>query len=166
MPRSPARLIAASTAQVPGTASGRSGDRKEEQMRRAFKLATVFTGAAAIAGGYGPAALAATTQAATIPHQECGANNGGISNWVHLYYPNDDHPAECFHGTGGSSTRTTIASFCPGNNFGYFDGIGTPVRAFFGGQGRHPVSYWFSRPGDLRSTDMTMSFWSGHSKCT
>jgi hypothetical protein len=72
-------------------------------MRRSFKLATVFTGAAALAGGYGPTALAATTQATEVhpdigPARECLANNGGVSNWVHLYYPNDDHPAMCIGG--------------------------------------------------------------------
>jgi hypothetical protein len=88
-------------------------------MRRSFKVATVFTGAAALAGEYGPTALAATT--AVHPDftvQECGANDDGVSNWVHLYYPADDHPAECIGGaTSYHSERGTIASFCPGNNF-------------------------------------------------
>lgn len=43
-------------------------------MRRSFKVATVFAGTAALAGGDGPTALAATTQATTagIKGEPCG----------------------------------------------------------------------------------------------
>jgi hypothetical protein len=118
-------------------------------MRRSFRVATVFTGAAALAGGYGPAALAAATQttaaAAGPVAQVCAANNDGVSHYMHFYYPNDDHPAECFHGLGRTGAGATIASFCPGTYGGVLHGSVSHVGVslpFGPGQGRHPVSYW------------------------
>jgi hypothetical protein len=126
-------------------------------LRRSFKVATVFTGAAALAGGGGPAALAATQAAVPQPAytaEECGANDGGVSHWVHLYYPNDDHPAECLGGTTTShAVGAIVASFCPGNNSGFFtasyNGVeidtvtGSPERfGWIGGDGRVGVSYY------------------------
>jgi hypothetical protein len=133
-------------------------------MRRSFKLATAFTGVAALSGGYGPTALAATTPAAAvhpdIGNRVCGANNGGVSNWVHLYYPNNNHPAECFGGAGGTPVNATIASFCPGNNNGDFlaDGIVSPVT-FHHSSGRNNI-------GTMHISYLYISNWSGHAKCT
>ena len=85
-------------------------------------MATVFTGVAAIAGGLGPTALAATTKPAvplaTHTTAECGANTGGVSKWLHLFYPNNDHPAECTHGSGFEAAKGTITAYCPGNTWG------------------------------------------------
>jgi hypothetical protein len=142
-------------------------------LRRSFKVATVFTGAAALAGGYGPTALAATAQTTAvhpdIANQECGANDDGISNWVHLYYPNDDHPAECYHGAGSTPAGATIASFCPGNNkgevFGSVDGVTSPFP-FGAGDGRHPVSWYDGYAGNYHVTGIYIIGWSGDAKCT
>jgi hypothetical protein len=80
-------------------------------MRRSFKVTTVFTGAAAVVGGYGPTALAATTQPAAVhpnigPARECGANNG-VSNWVYFYYLYNKHPAMCIGGAGVGNSKCT-----------------------------------------------------------
>lgn len=107
-------------------------------MRRSFQVATVFTGVAAIAGGFGPAALAATTKTpdagitptkagptalapttknvtpAATTTTECGANTGGVSRWAHIFYPNNDHPAECIHGSGTVAATGNITAICPG----------------------------------------------------
>jgi hypothetical protein len=141
---------------------------KEEWMRKSFKVATVFTGVATIAGGYGPTAFAATTRANvvqpdTIRNQECLANNGGISNWVHLYYPNNDHPAECFHGAGYTPANATIASFCPGNNSGSISGSlsGHPdpqPLKFTAGSGRNNL-------GSFHLKGITIKHWVGNGKC-
>jgi hypothetical protein len=138
-------------------------------MRRSKKVATVFTGAAALTGGYGPAALAATTPATAVrpavAWQECGPNNGGISNWVHFFYPGDDHPAECFHGAGGSPVNATIASFCPGNNNGkLYTSVGS--FSFNAGDGRHRMNYWLGSTYQVHVSGIYIFSWKGDSKCT
>jgi hypothetical protein len=142
-------------------------------MKRSFRVATAFTGAAALAGGYGPAALAATTQATAVrpdigPARVCGANNGGVSNWVHFFYPNDDHPAVCIGGGGATSVAANIGSFCPGNNSGWVRGIhsnDSPLTFFFhAGQGRHSMAYWIARANFYVSA-MSISHWKGNDPC-
>ena len=141
-------------------------------MRRSFRAATVFTGTAAIAGGFGPTALAATARPAfnSITNVVCGANNGGLSHWVHLFYPNNDHPAECFGREGDVPAKATIASLCPGNNNGSIAGSvdtfpdAIPLTA---GAGRHPIShfdhilsfYW-------HLSRIYIGSWTGTAKCT
>jgi hypothetical protein len=69
----------------------------------------------------------------------------------HLYYPDDDHPAECFHGAGYTAAGATIASFCPGNNagrvLGTVDGMsaGFPFEA--GGGGDRSLHMTWATPG-------------------
>jgi hypothetical protein len=147
-------------------------------MRRSFKLATVFTGAAALAGGYGPTALAATTQA-TAPDvhqwQQCGANNNNVSHYVHIYYPKSGHVPMCLAGPVGSPvnplpTNATIYAYCPGNNSGALYGTtpGSPS----------PTSYQFSHTypratmrslgiGDpnFQLTGVSIYHWAGTNTC-
>lgn len=129
-------------------------------MRRSFKMATAFTGVTAIAGAFGPAALAAPAfHSGNIHNQECGANNDGVSKWVHLYYPMDDHPAECFASEGQVTTNVTLSSFCPGNNNGVrFIGTNPWSIPFHAGSGRNG---W-----DATMTSLDISNWSGNAKCT
>jgi hypothetical protein len=142
-------------------------------MRRSFKVATVFTGVAAVTGGFGPTAFAATAQTTAIQpdlaNQVCGANNDGISNWVHLYYPNDDHSAECFHGKGNHAAAGTIASFCPGNNIGSLRGTAQGANASFSfsvSEGRHPISSFEQYGGYFTLTGISIRSWKGDAKCT
>jgi hypothetical protein len=138
-------------------------------MRRSFKVATVFTGVAAITGGLGPTALAATARIGSITNVPCGANNDGISTWVHMYYPNDDHPAECFGNWGSTPAKVTIASLCPGNNNGSLTGsVATfaDVITFHAGEGRHSDPYYdhvFS--AYFRISKVDISGWTGDAKC-
>jgi hypothetical protein len=139
-------------------------------MRRSFRVATAFTGVAAIAGGFGPTAAAALPRSGSIRNVECLANNGGVSTWVHLYYPNNDHPAECFGGRGNTPAKVTIASLCPGNNNGSLNGsVATfpDVIAFHAGERRHAIS-WYDHifSAYFRISDVYISGWTGHSKCT
>ncbi|MGD0556343.1 MAG: hypothetical protein ABSA93_15370 [Streptosporangiaceae bacterium] len=118
-------------------------------MRRSFQVATIFTGVAALAGGFGPAAHAATTGPNAlhpeIANQECGANNNGVSKWLHLYYPNNDHPAECFHGTGTTSADATIQAFCAGSTSGYIFGhLTASGNGFAVHYGRGSTRYYIS----------------------
>lgn len=150
---------------------------EDEDMRRSFKVATVFTGAAALAGGYGPTALATTAQPAAVhpditPAGKCGANNGGISNWVHFFYLNDNHPAMCIGGKGGEPINGTIYSFCPGNNGGVIEGSDAGIPAsfhFHPGEGRAAVTkqYYYPAYSSLFHVDwITISTANGTAKCT
>ena len=148
---------------------------KEKHMRRSFRTATIFTGAGALAGAFGPLAFAAPAGAAaaapaTIKNQECLANNGGISNWVHLYYPNNDHPAECFHGAGATGAKATIASFCPGNNSGWIAGFVNSVNEPFhykAGQGRKSIDHYqpIAELGAYDVWNVSISRWTRNAKC-
>ena len=131
-------------------------------MKRSFKLATVFTGAGAAAGLLAPAAMAAPTHATTATRpdigkaKECGANNGGVSHDVHLYYYRDDHPAECLGGMGYESLAGTIYSLCPGTNYG---------RIF----ASRDYSFWAGGPRVTLGQDYLLGIsiwsWSGKAKC-
>jgi hypothetical protein len=140
-------------------------------MKRSFRAATVFAGVGAVTGVFAPAAFAAPAQPTAVanpginPARECGANNGGVSNWVHLYYPNDDHPAECISGRGTENVTATIASFCPGNNSGAMYSATYPF-AFTPGQNRHHVSYWTKVAGNDHVDAIDIFNWTGHATCT
>ena len=156
-----------------GAAPTRYGAGTEEYMRRRFKLATVFTGVATVAGGVaavGPMALAANAQtnaANPIPNQICGANNGGVSHWFHVFYPNDAHAAECFHGTGAHSERGIIHSFCGGEARGQIYGHLTTTgfyytRTYGPGTTRAKFSNGY---GSLSLSSLIISGWTGADKC-
>jgi hypothetical protein len=112
-------------------------------MRRSFRVATVFTGMAAITAGLGPAAFAAekATPATVDGPQVCGANTGGISHWLHLFYPNDDHPAECLRTavTSAIPAKGTITAICPGSTSGFLSGKNT-VNGTSGFYGFRPAN--------------------------
>jgi hypothetical protein len=139
-------------------------------MKRSFMAATVFAGAGAMTGMFAPAALAAPAQTTAAaqpdigPWQECGANNGGVSNWVHIFYPNDDHPAECIGGSGTAAAAATIASFCPGNNIGWV--FASHSFRFSYGGGRKHVSKYDQHAGYDKLSRIYISAWTGHAKCT
>jgi hypothetical protein len=144
-------------------------------MRRSFKLATVFTGAAALAGGYGPTALATTTRATAVhpdigAFQPCGANNNGVSHDVHLYYPNDDHPAECAGGKGFEPVNATIYSFCPGTNtgqvLGSVDGQFDPFPFSAGSKRARVSKYDHHLPGNFHISGISIYTWAGNAICT
>lgn len=94
-------------------------------MRKAFKVATVFTGAAACATVFTPATAMATT---TRPEQINGIIRNcpaGYNTSVHLYwFASEHHGPTC---VGGSiqyafpSPRPRYYSLCPGNNSGFFN---------------------------------------------
>ena len=117
-------------------------------MRRSFKAATVFAGAAAFAGG--AVGLAPAAHASSLRNQACGAASsvhGGTSGTaLHLYYPNGDHVAECFGGIGHHDETANISAYCPGNNTGFLSGnydgttSSTPIL-FKAGEGTRSASY-------------------------
>ena len=107
-------------------------------MKRTFRVATVFTGAAACAVGLAPPAAEAAPVApgATaritpdITVRDCTGPNNTSS--VHLYYrASENHvPAACFRSSGSYfwGTGKKFASYCGGAFSGYL---------FIDGEGRH-----------------------------
>jgi hypothetical protein len=96
-------------------------------MKRTFRVATVFTGAAACAVALAPtaeAAPAAPGATTTITPETITANNctAGEWNWLHLYYTAAEHHATpaCFGGTGVFNIpgNKRFTRFCAGGNIG------------------------------------------------
>jgi hypothetical protein len=106
-------------------------------MKRSFRVATVFTGAAAATvAGFAPAAGAATVApgaATRITPDITGGNcSSNANSSVHLYYEasqNHARPA-CFNGDGtwpiGKGKR--FVSYCAGGFSGYLYIGGTPKK--------------------------------------
>jgi hypothetical protein len=148
------------------------GGTEEEYVKRKFKLATIFTGAAAVTGGVAPAALAASAHTNVVrpdivQNQICGANNGGISHWFHAFYPNDDHPAECFHGTGVQNEKGVIHSYCGGEAYGEYFGYLTTTGFYYHhsfGPGTTRATFSGGR-GNLSLSELAISGWTGSDKC-
>jgi hypothetical protein len=123
----------------------------ENEMKRSFKVATVFTGAAACVTALAPMAEAAT--ATVVPDTtagNCGVNSRAA---VHLYYSaKANHPVPgCIKGTGYISFigGKKFAGICGGAYSGSFY-YGVPGTSISG------VS-WFSRghlPVMWRQTDI------------
>lgn len=96
-------------------------------MRRAFRVAAVFAGAAAGAAAFAPAAGAATAvpdRPADIVFNNCTT---GESHFVHLYFPpSKEHGPQC---AGYNGYRyfggTEYSRFCAGNNYGWINIVGT-----------------------------------------
>jgi hypothetical protein len=142
-------------------------------MRRSFRVATVFTGVGALAGGLGPTVLATTAQAATtqpaITNKLCKDIKVTAADAV-FYYPNDDHPAECFWGQGTTPAGANVASFCPGYNngsiWGFVDGNSTGLKHFSPGEGRAPISQYDGRRGyTMNISGIAIFSWWGNSGC-
>jgi hypothetical protein len=115
-------------------------------MRRAFRVAATFAGAAAGAAAFAPAAAAATVvpdRPDTIVFNNCKA---GESHFVHLYFPASRHHGPQCLGYDGSHAwypDEVYQKYCAGNNFGYI-GILGHVYSFGPGQrasGNFPVSF-------------------------
>jgi|SRR5215472_1935317 len=101
-------------------------------MKRAFKVATAFTGVAACATVMAPAADAGTA----VPFT---ANNCTLAeaNWVHLYYSvNQHHPTPACFGNNGANRLTNNQKFsaiCTGNNSGEYYSSNGIIRNFYPG---------------------------------
>ena len=131
-------------------------------MRKSFKVATVFTGAAAAAAAFAPAAGAATT-ARTQPmepatsHRNCAI--GPRTTSTVFWWPNAAHHGPtCVGGANyrslGTILDTHYSYYCGGDNYGYYDGI--PY-----GPGEAKISLH-----DLYVTSVFIRSWSpGHNTC-
>jgi hypothetical protein len=119
-------------------------------VKRAFKVATAFTGATAFATVMAPPTGAATP----VPYTAMNCT-GATANWVHLYYsPHQNHPTPACFGNYGTNYITHGQMFvriCTGNNYGSYVYYGVPVQFLSGS------SYSFSSPRQI-----TAVFISGH----
>ncbi len=110
-------------------------------MKKTFRVATAFTGAAACTAAFVPPAAAtpgATAQEAqpNIVVKHCDSTT---KQWVHLYYtPAEKHGPACFGFTGLHfiGRNTAFSKICTGNNHGY-------------------IRYAFSAAGPSTSTDFS-----------
>lgn len=96
-------------------------------MRKSFRVATVFTGAAACAAVFAPAAGAAPVAPGATgeitPKAVTGNNcTAGEWNWTHMWYTTSEKHsiAACFAGTGTYPIpgNKKFSYFCAGNNSG------------------------------------------------
>jgi hypothetical protein len=150
-------------------------------MKTKLRMATVFTGAAACATAFGPAAGAATTAGAgttaaaattaatagkplpsNIDEVDCTAAD---AHWFHLYWSAAaDHGPTCLGYKGLKAVDHWFSSWCPGNNYGYF--------TYLSSQGGGPYTYIFSAGELLHSypysayiLDVYIGGWSGPWTC-
>lgn len=104
-------------------------------MRKAFKVATVFTGAAACAAAFTPAAMAATVRPDTS-HRNCAGGGQLTTSMVFVWPSAAHHGPTCVggaNGTGWTHLGTDYISFCAGNNSGSMKVSGS-TRKFHEGQ--------------------------------
>lgn len=103
-------------------------------MRKAFKVATVFTGTAALAATLAPAAEAATTaktQQVELATSHWNCTIGPRTTATVFFWPASKHHGPTCFGDANRNHQAVVvdnsySSYCPGNNWGKF-------HAFFGG---------------------------------
>jgi hypothetical protein len=136
-------------------AGDRPAKERKDPMKRSFKVATVFTGATAFAAAFTPTAGAVTVSAKTqlikpdIFKKNCTLGHPTTS--VHFYWPAAAHHGPTCLGEAGTTSLggTVFASFCAGNNYGWFSASGVHVpfgqsETLFVGAPVHQVhiSHW------------------------
>jgi hypothetical protein len=155
----------------------------KSRINKTMRVATTFTGAAACAVGFGPAATAATH----VPQQtrewhgqhlprgmtpqikpdfEGGSCKGGTSNWVHLAWGYPNTLDWCFGFRGSAVIDGSFSMICGGNNIGWYSGIspgGSPVtHATF-----HQGTTYARLPGaPLYISRMGITSFKGTDKCS
>ena len=99
-------------------------------MRRAFRVATAFAGAAACATAFAPAADAAVARPEAATHEakpDITVENctSGTKQWMHLYWPaSKKHGPTCFGFAGPTLVQSVSWSgVCGGDNYGTISGF-------------------------------------------
>jgi hypothetical protein len=130
-------------------------------MRKAFKVATVFTGVAACAAVFTPAAEAATTTIKpATSHRDCGA--GGTTSMMLWFQPSAHHGPLCVGGANGKGWNhiglDTTAAWCAGNNSGSMLLDGRSLWKFKAGQS----GFWAN---SVSTTSVRITHYGGSDKC-
>jgi hypothetical protein len=138
-------------------------------MRKAFKVATAFTGAAVGAVAFTPTAMAAPTEPDNGPYN-CAA---GYNTSVHLYWnASEHHGPTCFgnhtfySGFAGPPNGPRYDSLCPGNNIGQFASVSVNrnlVGLFPFGAGNGPTRA-FGLHGEW-AISIQINSWTGSHMC-
>jgi hypothetical protein len=125
---------------------------------KVMRVATAFTGAAALMGAFAPGATASTRWAS----RGCA----GVKTWFHVYVPGYFpllNPV-CYGGEGHISPEISAVGFCGGNNYGYWSGWDTgPADIQYRGPNRQNFGpgktvYWFhSNPGRFPNSVVVIS---------
>jgi hypothetical protein len=143
-----------------------------------MRVATAFTGAAALVGAFAPGAIAGTAHR-EAPRSIRRASRGcsGVGNWFHFYVPG---PAPllnpvCYGYSGSIDPNIQAEGFCGGNNYGSWSGYDLKTGRHYSRYSNHfgPGSkiYWFRGnpkrfPGSIVViTDITIAKWSGTDTC-
>jgi hypothetical protein len=100
--------------------------------RKAVRVGTALTGAAACAAAFAPGAAAATQGTAVrdvrpaISEKDCPDPQGNYFHWVHFYWQAASrHGPTCIGDKGTKVVDHIFQAFCGGNNYGWFTYIST-----------------------------------------
>jgi hypothetical protein len=157
----------------------RSQLRKDSAMkpaiRRTMRVATTFTGAAACAVAFNPAAMAATARLAQPGIAENHTVSGNIhsgtcagpnaSHWLHIGGPYGSRTCIGFAGVLDLSPYPNMRSFCGGNNSGGIWGSGPKGPGIYS---FHPGTYFWHLPRSsayFYVSIIELLFWKGGDKC-
>jgi hypothetical protein len=138
---------------------------KEELMRKAFKVATVFTGTAACAAMFVPAAEAATAANAqqaepATSHHNCAV--GPRTTSTVLMWPSAAHHGPtCVGGEVDYRVFTRLGThyskICGGNNSGWITGPGFASPSFHGATAIHDAMKFTKGTGTFNLYDAYIS---------
>jgi len=136
-------------------------------MRKAFKVATAFTGAAACAAVFTPGAMGATATTAKtlqvnpdIAPKNCTATS---TTSMVFWWVSGAHGPNCVGGSPGGPGTTTalnngkyVSRICTGNNWGWI--VHSDIKQHFGQDYSLDRSVW-------KVSQVHISGWSGGWKC-
>lgn len=145
------------------------------RVKKAMRVATTFTGAAACAIGVGPAATAAThTHQFPVMtpnirpdnNTEGGSCKGGTSNWVHMAYGYPNTHDYCYGFRGAIRVDFTYSMICGGNNIGWYSGRSDSGRGKYVDATYHQGTTYARLPGaPLYVSAIGINSFSGTEKC-
>jgi hypothetical protein len=138
-------------------------------MRRAFTVATVFTGTAACAAAFAPAAGAVTAardqplEPATS-HRNCAIGPRTTST-VFWWLPSAHHGPTCVGGANNYREVTFVSNsysaFCAGNNSGYYV-VGGEAHYYKPGETKASILGTYA---GTYITSVSIYGWTGHDTC-
>jgi hypothetical protein len=124
---------------------------KNRESGKVMRVATAFTGAAALVGAFAPGAIAGTAHR-DAPRSTRRASRGcsGVPNWFHVYGtgPAPLYSPVCYGGVGSIQPDISAEGFCGGNNYGYWSGWDVQTNRQYRGPTRQNFGpgnyvYWF-----------------------
>ena len=143
--------------------------------KKAMRVTTTFTGAAACLAALTPTAMAATTKTAheALPDKpnlgmhpaiksSYGAACDAHPHWVHIYGLGAPSGIRCFGFAGTTSRLYQMSAECGGNNYGVVYGVG-PNGSITSSNSFSPGTY--ARTSVHSQYAIAISRWSGYDSC-